>query len=280
MKWVLNTYKTCQEWDLDKIIEVCQKTGHEGIEFLMDFNQPHGVEADASPDHILNVQQKVCDAGLEVAFLSSCASFDAEDQAGVRASIDKVKRVIDHADRMGTRHVRVMGDRIPDEKVALEPRLDQIADAIGVLGDYAKPMGITVSMEMHKDFTDPLLALEIINRSKRSNTGLVFNCQWRIGEPHGWSLPPGAPSIQPLLDLTMKHYTSVHTHGFEQPEETQYYRELFTCLVARGYNGYVSNECAYTGPDPICTLSLYTAFFRAVTAAAMEQSTFKTHNSK
>ncbi len=36
MKWVLNTYETAQQWEVDRIIEVCRSAGYTGIEFLQD----------------------------------------------------------------------------------------------------------------------------------------------------------------------------------------------------------------------------------------------------
>jgi sugar phosphate isomerase/epimerase len=44
MKWSLNTYQIGQDWELDYLIDIVKKTGYHGIEFLMDFNQKHGLE--------------------------------------------------------------------------------------------------------------------------------------------------------------------------------------------------------------------------------------------
>ena len=43
MKWSLNTYQTGQNWELDELIRQCKAAGFDGIEFLMDFKQKHGV---------------------------------------------------------------------------------------------------------------------------------------------------------------------------------------------------------------------------------------------
>ncbi len=51
----------------------------------------------------------------------------------------------------------------------------------------------------------------------------------------------------------------------ERPEEWRYYQEFFRLLARDGYNGYVSNECAYQGPDPEKVLRLYTTLFHAFT---------------
>src|SRR5437868_5533941 len=75
MKWVLNTYQTAQDWETDRIIEVCRTAGYEGIEFLQDFDQRHRLEADASPEHVAAIKQKMQAAGLIVASLTSCRHF-------------------------------------------------------------------------------------------------------------------------------------------------------------------------------------------------------------
>src|SRR5258708_3312114 len=131
MKWVLNTYVTCQDWEVKRIIETCARTGYAGIEFLMDYGQRHGVEADASPGYVQDVARQVADAGLVVAALSSCQTFDAPDPAACRTSMDKVRRVIDHAARIGCDRVRVLGDRLPQGAPARAQMIDQIGAAIG-----------------------------------------------------------------------------------------------------------------------------------------------------
>ena len=42
MKWSLNTYQTCQDWELGKILEVAENTGYHAVELLMDYKQKHG----------------------------------------------------------------------------------------------------------------------------------------------------------------------------------------------------------------------------------------------
>lgn len=270
MQWVLNTYITCQDWEVSRIIEVCTRTGYAGVEFLMDYSQRHGVEADASPTYVQSVARQVTDAGLVVSALSSCQTFDSPDAAACRASIDKVRRVIDHAARIGCARVRVLGDRLPAEATARERILDQIGASLGELASYAAPHGIAVSIEMHGDFIDPVLALAVRTRAGQPNVGFVFNSVWRVGAETGWSLPAGALSIKPLYDLTGQYYTSVHTHAMEQPADLGYYRELFRLLRQSGYQGHVSNECAYSGPDPEKVLRMYTALFQTMTVAPQE----------
>jgi sugar phosphate isomerase/epimerase len=263
MKWILNTYQTAQSWPLERIIEVCQATGYEGIEFLQDHKQAHGVEAAASDEAVLAVKEKMQSAGLGIASLTSCCVFHSLDAPERRRNVDQVRRVIDQAAVAGCDHVRVLGDRLPDDERDRDEVLANVGAALRELGEYARPHGVTVAIEAHGSFTDPTLAARVVREADQSNVGIVFNCQWRVGAEQGWSLPPGAPSIAPLYDLLAPYLTSVHTHRMERPEEWAYYQELFRLLVRDDYRGWVSNECAYTGSDPEVVLRLYTALFRA-----------------
>ena len=268
MKWVLNTYQTCQDWELDRIIEVCTLTGYEGIELLMDFEQRHGVETGASPAYLEEVSRKVTDAGLFIASLTSAARFDWPDEQVRRRDVDRARRVIEQAQQMGCSHVRVLGDRLPEDGPERSATIENIGAALEELGGFAGDHGVRLSLEMHSHFTDPDLALAVLERAGDSQVGFVFNSQWRVGATEGWSLPEGAASIRPLYDLTGKYFTAVHTHHMDDPAELPYYAELFSLLMEDGFDGFVSNECAYTGPDPERVLRLYTALFRSLTGGA------------
>lgn len=247
-----------------RIIEICQKTGYAGIEFLQDFQQRHGLEADAPQEHLLTVKRQMGAAGLIVSSLTSCCVFHAPEEAERQRNIAQVKKVIEQAVVLGCDHVRVLGDRLPDDDAALRDTiLENVAAALQELGDYAQPKGVTVSIEAHGSFTDPLYAAQVVKAANRPNVGIVFNSQWRVGAPKGWSLPTGASSIAPLYDLVAPYLTSVHTHAMEQPDVWRYYQEFFRLLVRDNYRGYVSNECAYQGPDPEKVLRLYTTLFQS-----------------
>ena len=266
MKWVLNTYQTAQEWEVERIAEVCRAAGYQGVEFLQDFKQRHGLEADAPDEHVESVAQTLRGAGLIVGSLTSCCAFHAPQEAERRRNVEQVKRVIEQAARMGCDHVRVLGDQVPDDEGARAAVLENVAAALRELGGYAKPRGVTVSIEAHGSFTDPVYVTQVVRQAGLANVGIVFNSQWRVGAAKGWRLPGDASSIAPLYDLVAPHLTSIHTHQMERPGEWRYYQEFFRLLVRDGYQGYVSNECAYQGPDPEKVLSLYTTLFHAFTS--------------
>jgi sugar phosphate isomerase/epimerase len=179
--------------------------------------------------------------------------------------VKRVKRVIDMAREFGCDHVRVLGDRLPDDESERPAVVENVATCIRELGEYAGE-GIAVSIEMHNSFTDPHYSMAVVQKVDLANVGLVFNGQWPVGKEWKWTLPAGAESIRPFYDLVRPHLTSIHIHEMERPTELGYWQEWFKLLKADGYDAYVANESSYSGPDPEKVLRLYTALFETLIA--------------
>ena len=252
MRWSLNTYQTCQDWELGKILKIAEDTGYHGVELLMDYEQKHGFEWDTPEDQWSRLKDEVDASDVVISSLTSCQNFhspDAEDRA---ESVRRIKRVIKMADFMGCDHVRVLGDRFDDS--TRDAVVGYVTHGLGEVGEYAQPKGITVSIEMHGSFIDPVPAMEVIKGVNLPNVGFVFNSQF-VGCEAG--------SIEPLFSQVASHITAVHTHTAEDPETFELYRQMFEWLQRIGFDGYISNECAYRGPDPEKVLALYVGLFKA-----------------
>jgi sugar phosphate isomerase/epimerase len=265
MKWTLNTYQVAQEWDLDHLIEMCQKTGYPYIEFLMDFQQPHGLEWDTPAERFAEVKGKLDAAGLKFGSFTSCQTFDSPDAAERAESVTHVKRVIDMAREFGCDHVRVLGDKLPDDESKRPAVVKGVADSIRELCEHAGE-GIWVSIEMHNSFTDPHYSMEVVKQVNRPNFGLVFNGVFPVGRDWKYTLPAGAKSIKPFYDMVRPYLTSIHHHSLEQPTELPYWQEWFRLMKQDGYDRYVANESAYNGPEPEKVLRMYTALFQTLIA--------------
>ena len=255
MKWALNTYQTCQDWELSKILEVAEGTGYHGVELLMDYQQQHGLEWDTSENRWQLFKDQVDASGIVISSLTSCQNFHSPNPDDRAEHVRRVKRVINMTEFMGCSHVRVLGDRFDDN--TRDAVVGYVTDALKELGEYARPKGITVSIEMHGTFTDPDPAMEVIEGVNLSNVGFVFNSQF-VGCEAG--------CIEPLFSRIAPHITAVHTHQAEDVETFELYRQMFEWLKQIGFEGYISNECAYRGPDPEKVLALYVALFKAFVA--------------
>ena len=254
MKWSLNTYQTCQEWELGRILDTAAATGYHGVELLMDYKQQHGFEWDTPRAAWDELKAQVDASDVVISSLTSCQNFHSENAADREETVRRVTRVIDMAEFMDCDHVRVLGDRYTDEN--RDAVVGYVTDGLKALGAYAAEKDITVSIEMHGSFTDPDSAMEVIEGVNLPNVGFVFNSQF-IGCDAG--------SIDPLFSRVGPHITAVHTHRVEEPGTFDLYRQMFQWLDRTGFSGYISNECAYTGPDPEKVLALYVGIFKAFT---------------
>ena len=252
MKWSLNTYQTCQDWELSRILEVAEATGYHGVELLMDFEQRHGFEWNTPEDQWEGLKNEVDASGVVISSLTSCQNFHSPDANERAESVRRVKQVIDMTAFMGCDHVRVLGDRFDNS--SRDAVIGYVTEALKTLGEYAQPKRITVSIEMHGSFTHPDAAMAVIEGVNLPNVGFVFNSQF-VGCEGG--------SIEPLFSRAAPHLTAVHTHRAEEPETFELYRQMFQWLKRIGFEGYVSNECAYRGPDPEKVLGLYVGLFKA-----------------
>ncbi|MCG9127766.1 sugar phosphate isomerase/epimerase [Candidatus Poribacteria bacterium] len=252
MKWSLNTYQTCQDWELQRILDTAENTGYHGVELLMDYKQKHGFEWDTPEDQWDGLKAQIDNSGVVVSSLTSCQNFHSENGDDREETVRRVSRVIDMADFFDCDHVRVLGDRYSEEN--RDAVVGYVIKGLKALGAYASGKGITVSIEMHGSFTDPDSAMEVIEGVNLPNVGFVFNSQF-VGCDAG--------SIEPLFSRVAPHITSVHTHKVEAPETFELYRQMFEWLNRIGFSGYISNECAYTGPDPEKVLALYIGLFKA-----------------
>ena len=164
-----------------------------------------------------------------------------------------MKRVIDMAGFFQCEHVRVLGDRFTDE--TRDEVVKNVGNCLGELGAYAQSHGIAVSIEMHGSFTAPDPAMEAIQIANQPNVGVVFNCVWP---------DVTLETVDAFHDRIAPHITMVHTHKAEEPATFEFYRRMFAKLNEIGFDGYISNESAYRGPDPEKVLALYVGLYRAL----------------
>ena len=260
MKWSLNTYQTCQEWELGRILETAAATGYDGVELLMDYKQKHGFEWDTPREAWDGLKAAVDASEVVISSLTSCQNFHAEAAADREETHRRVQRVLDMAAFMECDHVRVLGDRYTETN--REAVIGYVTEGLKALGEYAAEKGITLSLEMHGSFTDPDSAMQVIEAVNLDNVGFVFNSQF-VGCDAG--------SIKPLFSRVASHITAVHTHRVEEPATFELYRQMFQWLARIDFQGYISNECAYTGPDPEKVLALYVGLFKAFVSKKKRQ---------
>lgn len=246
MKGAPNAYQTAQD-------RSPSETFYEGVAFLMDFKQPHGFEWNTPRENWKPLKRQLARSIPATSSLTSCQPFPSPDATERAQSVERVRRVIEMANWTECPSVRVLGDRF--EEKTREDAIGWVVEALGRLGEFAAPRGITVSLELHDSFTDA--APVVVEKVALPNVGFVFNSPF-VGCERG--------SVEPLFSRIAPHITAVHTHHVEKPETSELYRQMFPRLKRMGFGGYTSNECAHRGPDPEKVLALYVALFKVLAA--------------
>ena len=252
MKWALNTYQICQDWELNQILEMARLTGYHGVEFLMDTKQKHGFEWYTPRAEWEKIRSQVNNSGVSVLSLATRQNFQHEDSGNRGERIRRVKRIVDMAEFMGCHHVSILGDR-SSYKIKKKV-IGYVIDILKEFGDYIEPKNITMSIEMVGDFTniDPIMS--VIKGVNRPNIGLVFNPQ---------AIRFQEENLESLFSVIAPYITAVHASCVEIPEMFKYYQEMFKYLNQANFSGIISNRGGYMGSDPEKVLQLYVTLFKA-----------------
>lgn len=153
MKFGVSSYSlsraiTAGEMTVLDVIDWIAGEGGEHIEIV-----PVGF--DLTKDQALTgqIRQKAASAGIDVSNYAIGASFLQEDPAEVKAEIERVKRHVDIAAELGVRLMRHdVAQKRPPADLSLstyEADLPRLIEACQEIADYAKPYGITTSVENH-----------------------------------------------------------------------------------------------------------------------------------
>jgi sugar phosphate isomerase/epimerase len=89
MKLGLVTYNMAKDWDIDTIINMCEKTGFQGVELRT--THAHKVEVDLSSDERKAVKQRFENSKITLVGLGSAFEYHSPDQAEVRKHIEGTK---------------------------------------------------------------------------------------------------------------------------------------------------------------------------------------------
>lgn len=152
MKIGVSTYSLSRamragEFDILGALQWIADNGGQHVEIV-----PSVYELEGNPELTDAVRNKAAEVGIEISNYAIGAKFIDLDEAGYRAEIDRIKRHIDTANRLGIKLLRhdVASRAIPDTGVAqFERDFDTIVKACVELAEYAEQYGIVTSIENH-----------------------------------------------------------------------------------------------------------------------------------
>ncbi|GAA3404471.1 sugar phosphate isomerase/epimerase [Paenibacillus hodogayensis] len=152
MKLGVSTYSlsraiAANEFDVLGAIQWIADNGGQHVEIV-----PIGFSLDNDTDLTDAIVNKAAEVGIDISNYAIGAKFIDLDEAGYRAEIERIKKHVDVANRLGVKRMRhdVASRPIPDTTTAqFEKDFDIIVKASIELADYASQFGIVTSIENH-----------------------------------------------------------------------------------------------------------------------------------
>lgn len=150
-------------------IEFVKENGGEHIEIVPNL----GFNFGDNPELVDQIVEKAKEVDLEISNYLIGSDFLIDDEEAFNAEIERVKREVDIANRLGVKFMRhdVASRPIPECTIAnFEADLPRIVDACQQIADYAAQYGITTSLENHGFYVQASDRVQsVINHVNRPN---------------------------------------------------------------------------------------------------------------
>jgi len=250
MKLGLVTYNLARDWDLPTLIEMCEKTGFEGVELRT--THAHGVEVSLSSDRRREVRRRFEDAGLKIS-LASAFAYHHPDAGQLRKEIEGTKEYTLLARDIGALGIRVFPNALlVDKGIPEEQTIRQIGKAAGEVADFAHEYGVQIRLAVHGRGTNIVGKVkQMVDCSGSTHLAINWNCD--INDTKG-------PGFDANFHSVKDRITNIHMHELW---EDYPYRRLFELLKQSGYQGYCDAEIPESA-EPIRLMKYYRATFLAL----------------
>jgi sugar phosphate isomerase/epimerase len=262
MKIGVSTYSlsraiAAKEFDILGAIQWIADNGGQHVEIV-----PIGISLDSDPDLTDAIVNKAKEVGIDISNYAIGAKFIDLDEAGYRAEIDRVKKHVDVANRLGVKRMRhdVASRPIPETGTAqFEKDFDTIVKASVEIADYANQYGIVTSIEnhgFHVQATERVhRIIEAVNRPNFRHTIDIGNFLCVDENPvSAVKKSVSYASMVHLKDFYVRPSYHNPGEGWFRTSSGNYLRgaivgqgdidmyEVIRVVKASGYDGYVSIE--------------------------------------
>lgn len=163
----------CPDWEWVRVLQEAVAMKYDGLELRGvngELNLPR-----AKPflrQNLAATKRQLQELGLEVCCLGTSARFHEKETLDDNLAL--AKSHIDLAAELGAPFVRVFGDKI-SSAVERSQIVDQVANSLIQLADYAQSTGVKVVLETHGDFSRSADILEIMKQVSREEVGVLWD---------------------------------------------------------------------------------------------------------
>ncbi len=259
MKLGLVTYNLAKSWDLDTIIERCEKTGFEGVELRTTHR--HAVEPSLNAEERAAVKAKFEESKVRLWGLGTACEYHAVEPEKVRQNVELTKRFIDLAKDIGAVGIKVRPNGLQEGAGIPVPKtLEQIGKALNECGQYGQEKQVEIWVEVHGGGTSHPPHMRTI--MEQCDHPWVFVC-WNSNAS---DIVDG--SVKQCFDLLKPWMRELHMGDLWNPGYP--YRELFRLLHEMEFDGFQLAELHYESDDPERVMQYYRGMFDALKELAAE----------
>lgn len=225
----LVTYLWGKSLSLPELIDACAQSEVLGVELRT--THAHGVEPSLSAIQRKEVRARFSDSPVMLVGLGSNERFDDPDPEKVRAAVARSKDFLKLSHDVGSSGVKVKGDRFHDP-IPHQQTLDQVAEALRELGDFAEGLDQQVRLEVHGGFRDIPLHHEIIHRTDHPRVRTCWNSNPQDLDGAG---------LRANFELVRGHFgETAHVRQLDSPGYP--WDDLIEMFVDSNYSGWILLE--------------------------------------
>lgn len=152
MKYAFMSF-SCPKARFGEMIALAREFGYDGVEPRIDAEHRHGVELGAKPAKRQEFRRQAEAEGVAVCCIAtSCRFADPKTAPGF---LEELRGAIDLAADLGAPAIRVFGGKL-GENLGRDDAVSLVAESLASAADQAADRGVTLCMETHDEWTDPL----------------------------------------------------------------------------------------------------------------------------
>lgn len=256
MKFGLVTYQWGRDWDLETLINNCEKAGYKGVELRTQ--HAHGVEKDLSPAQRAEIRKRFNDSSVKCVGYGSNYEYHSPDPAILRKNIEETKEYIKLCSDIGATGLKVKPNDLP-EGVPKEKTISQIASSLNEVGRYARDWGQIIRVEVHGNRTQEIPVMKaIFDQVTEPEVRICWNCNDED------LLPPG---LEANFKMISKWFGDT-VHVRELNEGSYPYQKLFSLFNSIDYKGWILLEARTEPADRVSAmreqLEIFNTMIKAV----------------
>ncbi|UCG59961.1 MAG: sugar phosphate isomerase/epimerase [Phycisphaerales bacterium] len=244
MRFGLTTYQWAKEWDVETLLDYCEKAAVYGVELRTSLSYAHGVELNLDAQQRREVKRRFADSPVTLVGLATSERFDSPDQDKLKTAIENAKAYMKLNHDVGGSGVRVFPNAF-QKGVDRQQTIRQIAVSLNIVGSYAADYGQQVRLEAHGNAGELSTIKAIMDLVTSPSVRVKLNSDKR--DTKGQGLRYNFNLVKDRLGST------IHVHDFSDPGFP--YQKLVDLLAEANWSGWALLERSDKVRNPVEALS-------------------------